>query len=364
MKLIVATLIVLFSTSIVFAQDDKKQKAHELGMEAIRLEDEEGKYDEAIALFKKAQKLDPENITYPYEIAFAYMGQKDYAKAIKLGESLLKREDVYDQVFQLVGNAYDLNGNPDKAIETYDAGLEKFPNSGKLYVEKGNVYLINKKYNEAISAYETGIYMDPTFPSNYFRAASLYLNSSDEIWGMIYGEIFMNLERNTKRTQEMSQLLYATYASEIKFTQKDDSTTSVEVSFSKNNVMSLDDLSSGKLVLPFPMGCYEMNLSVATALEKKIDLSSLNRIRARFIQFYFDNKQEKDYPNVLFDFEKEINDAGHMEAYNYWLLAYGNPDEFQAWLADNEEKFKAFADWFNSHPLSLSEDHRFYRSQY
>ena len=33
-----------------------------------------------------------------------------------------------------------------KAMETYDKGLEKFPNSGILYLEKGNIHLINKEY--------------------------------------------------------------------------------------------------------------------------------------------------------------------------------------------------------------------------
>lgn len=363
MKHIVTTLALLFLAYSVFSQDDKK-KAYELGMEGIRLVDEEGNYDKAIALFKKAAKLDPDNINYPYEIAFAYMGKKEYSKAIKAGEALFKRSDVTDQTYQLVGNAYDLNGDPDKAIETYDLGLKRFPNSGKLYVEKGNVYMINKKYNEAITAYEEGIYKDPTFPSNYYRAANLYLNSSEEIWGMIYGEMFINMESNTQRTADMSRKLYETYKSEIKFTEKGDSAASVEVSFCQNNVITLDNLSEGKLTLPFPMGCYEMNLSIATALEKKIDLASLNRIRSTFIDLYFKNGQEKDYPNILFDYQNQLKEAGHLEAYNYWILMRGNEAEFEAWFKVNEEKFKAFAEWFNENQLEVTEEHRFYRSQY
>lgn len=62
----------------------------------------------------------------------------------------------------------------------------------------------------------------------------------------IYGEIFMNLERNSTRTFEISKLLYDTYKSQITF-NKD----TIHVSFSKNNIINVDKVNYKKgLILP------------------------------------------------------------------------------------------------------------------
>ena len=68
--------------------------------------------------------------------------------------------------------------------------------------------------------FEKGIEVNPMFASNYFRAAKIYCNSSEEVWGMIYGEIFINLERTNDRTFKISKLLFDTYKSEITFTSE------------------------------------------------------------------------------------------------------------------------------------------------
>lgn len=111
---------------LLYGQHDNKELAVSKAKEAIKLEDEEGKFDEAIKLFDEAQKLDPENINYPYEMAYAYSGKKDYKKASNILEKLLSHKDVDGRVYQALGNAYDYQGKPEKAIEAYEKGLKNF----------------------------------------------------------------------------------------------------------------------------------------------------------------------------------------------------------------------------------------------
>ena len=59
------------------------------------------------------------------------------------------------------------------------------PTSGKLYLELGGMYLHTKEYDKAISYYEKGIDVEPGYPSNYYRLAKIFLNSDEEVWGMI-----------------------------------------------------------------------------------------------------------------------------------------------------------------------------------
>jgi len=353
-------LVFFFVTSqIIFAQT-KQEKALEKGKNAIKLEDV-GKFKDAVILLEEAQNLDPKNIEYPYELGYNYYAQKDYQKAVKYLEGLLKHPDVYDQVFQLLGNCYDDMGKSDKAFEVYDAGLKKFPNSGKLYLEKGNVYWQKKEFEKALPFYEKGIEVDPKFTSNYYRATIIFCNSTEEVWGMIYGEIFINLERDTKRTAEISKLLYDTYKSQIKIL----SDTSTSVSFSQNASVNISDKKNGnKIKLPFGTGVYETALMVSLLRANSIDINTLNTIRSNFVDNYFKNGTDIEYPNVLFSFQKKVKDAGFIEAYNYWILMNGDEDGFNKWQAINKEKWNSFAKWYIENGIILDNNNKFFRMQY
>ncbi len=220
---------------------------------------------------------------------------------------------------------------------------------------------LNKKYEEALNYYELGIKAEPSYPSNYFRAAIIYMSSDDAVWGMIYGEIFINLERNTKRTVIMSELLYKVYTSQIKV----DGKNKYSVNFASNVIkVTKEDLESDKVKIPYGTMVYEMNMSVSLVGIKKIDYNSLMTLRSNFLDNYYSMGFDKKFPNVLFEFQKKIKDAGHFEAYSRWLLSAGDAKGFAKWMKSNSAKLQAFANWYNSHPLELSKEYYFHRTQY
>jgi hypothetical protein len=217
-------------------------------------------------------------------------------------------------------------------------------------------------YNAAISFYEKGIEVDPGYPSNYYRAAKIFCHTDEQVWGMIYGEIFMNLERNSQRTAEISKLLFDTYKSHIKFT----SDTSLTVDFGGATII-IDDKTikdPKNFKLPFGAGAYGLTLTLAVTGEKTIDINSLDRIRTRFVQEYFNKDNATKYPNVLFDYQQKINVAGYLEAYNHWILMKGDETGFNRWLAENKTKWDAFRNWFSENKIVLDQSHKFYRAQY
>jgi len=352
-------VVQVFTSSQLHAQSNQ-DKALAKGQEAIALVDE-GKYAEGIKLLEEAQKIDPKNTTYPYEIAYAYYSQKDYRKALKYLEPLIKQKTAKENVYQLTGNAYDLLNEKEKALATYDDGLKVFPSSGSLHLERGNMELFKEDYNSALAYYEKGIEVDPQFSSNYYWATRIYCSSTEKVWGMIYGELFINLERNSKRTGEISKLLYDTYKAGIKFT----SDTSMSVSFSKQSNMDISELQKGgELKMPYGTFVYELTMTQSIIQEKKIDLPSLDKIRSNFVDVYYKNGNDVKYPNVLFEYHQALKKAGHFEAYNYWLLGKGEEAVFSAWRADNKSKWESFVGWFNENKLTLNEKHKFYRKQY
>ena len=352
--------LLLFITAgqIAFGQTNK-EKALAKGQEAIKLMDN-GKLDESIKLLEEAQKLDPDRFDYPYELAYAYYAKEDFKEAVKILEKNKTHKDVTERLFQLLGNCYDVLGKTDKAFEAYDEGLKIFPNSGMIYLEKGNVYWGKEEYGKALPFYEKGIEVDPKFPSNYYRATRIYCGSTEEVWGLLYGEIFMNLERNSKRTSEISKLLFVTYKSEIKFT----SDTSMTVSFCQQMTMNVNSISDPKSIkLPFCM-IFEPTLLMSIAFEKSIDINSLDKIRSTFIDNYFNNERDKTYPNVLFSYQKKVKDAGHIEAYNHWILMKGDEDGFDKWQSVNKDKWASFVKWFGDNGLKINDTNKFYSGQY
>ncbi len=347
-------MVVLLTTGTLGAQS-KQEIAEQKVIEAIHLMDQ-GYVDEAIRLIEQAVALDNKPSDYHYELAYAYYLKENYAKALEILTSVLKKNDAKDIYYQLAGNCYDYLGKRNKAIETYQIGLKKFPRSGKLYLELGTMQAMVQAYDKAVYYYEKGVEAEPSFPSNYYRLAQLFLASKDPYWGLIYGELFMNLERNTPRTVELSRWLYQTYTSRITF--PNDSTVSVNLA---NNTIYL---SGKELKIPYGLSVYVPLITQAVSQEKEVTLASLNRIRTRFIENYFSKNHHQQYTNVLITYNKKVLDMGYFEAYNYWILGAGNDYEFNEWLKDNESKWETFLEWFRDNPLILDQRNKFLRSNY
>lgn len=355
----IGLIMFILVAQVTYGQSDK-ENAFEKGRAAIELMNN-GKIEESIKLLEDAQKLDPDRFDYPYELAVAYYLKNNYNESIKILEKIIDHKNVDERLFQLLGNSYDILGKTDEAFEAYDRGLEKFPNSGMIYLEKGNVHLGKNEYGNALQYYEKGIEVDPEFPSNYYRATLIYCGSTEEVWGMIYGEIFMNLERNSKRTAEISKLLFDTYKSQISFL----SDTSFSVSFSTITSKNITDLQDPKNIkLPFGIGVYEPTLMMSLINEKSIDINSLDNIRTNFVETYFKNGYDKKYPNILFEYQNKIIKAGHFEAYNHWILMKGDEEAFRKWYSSNKEKWDNFVKWFKDNLLELDRSNKFFSKQY
>jgi tetratricopeptide (TPR) repeat protein len=343
MKLIL-TLLCTFSFSAFFAQENPASK--EIN-EAIK-EMDAGNFSQSRVILEGVLQKDSTNYDAWYEYAYSYYMQKDYAKALEIMQTQTNHAQATDQLWQMIGNSLDIIGKPEEAIAAYAKGLERFPNSGRLYVESGNIYLIQNKIEQAIPYYEKGIEMAPEFPSNYYRLARIYCNSENEIWGVIYGEIFMNLERNTQRTREISALLYQTYQKALVYEKGQ-----WQISFAKD-------------ASPFTID-FETTIGLAAAayaIENKkpsINVASLTAIRKQMLQML--TEQDKAKGMVLYSFWQGIDDMNFWDSYNYWIFAQAPNDQFEKWRKSNSTDFGYFVKWYNPNPIVITETTYFSRTK-
>lgn len=336
MKLILYTSALLSLSTIISAQ--KKTFKCEKIYDAIKLVDEK-KYDEGIAILKECEKTDSKDSTYPYEIALAYTYKEDYKNAISQLEKIKNYENLDDSYFALLGNNYDYLNNPEQAVKTYDEGLKRFPNSGKLHLEKGVIYEFDKKYSVAVRIYEKGIEVEPNYPSNYYRAANIYLNSDNKLNGLIYGEIFLNIERSSNRTKEMSEKLYNTYKNAIIFKGKNEK----QISICRSVNIDIKTFEMDKK-LPFCM-IFEKNIVLSMINLNEFNLDNLSSIRKRFLKEYF-IKDYKDYPNALLSYHRKIEDSNVFDAYNHYIFQMGDSNSFNIWKESHQNEYNKFVEWY------------------
>lgn len=352
MKTLIIILSVVLLQFSVFSQSNK-DKALKIGKEAVNLVDQ-GKYDEGIKLFEQCIQLDPDNILYPYEICYALFFKKDYQKALESCLNLKDRPDCIDEVYRLIGNCYDVTGNPDKAMEIYNEGIVKFPDSGKLYHEAGICLANQKKFDEAVKFYENGIKAEPNYSSNYYNLSKIYYYTENEIWALIYAETFINLERNSKRTAELSKLLYDTYKKGIKL--GDDK--NLVISFCKSA-----NLNSAELLMFEPN--LEMGYSLAIISEniKTVNLAFLSRIREQFFKIWYEKGFNNKYNIGLFDYIKNLIDKGHGEAYDFYIMGYGDENSVIDWVKANNDKYESFENYYINNKLKLTSENSVYNGK-
>ena len=358
MKIVLALSFVLTTLflSPAFGQGNQ-ELALSKSKSAAKLQ-KQGKIDDAIKLLSEANELDPSVNSYAYSLAKLYAQKKSYSKSIKVLKPLINRDSESDSSFLLLGQAYRMAGKTSLAIETFEKGLQAFAESGRLYEELGNIYAAKKDDTTALSYYEKGIELDPNYPGNYYRAAKIFFKGTEKVWGMMYGEIFMNLERKGLRNFEISRLIYTTYKNQISFEGHER-----EMNMTVEQFIKSDD-KYADLMHPFGVAVYEPILTVAMTEEDKINIYALDRIRRNFTSLFFNGEVSKKYPNVLFEYQREIQKAGHLEAYNFWVMRKGDENGFNIWKAAYKQKWAAFEKWFPTFPLILSNEHKLYRALY
>lgn len=356
---------VILTTGSVYAQKQKPRSTppkqqlvpqQDRAAEGVKKIDE-GKYDEAIAIFDNLLLNEPASTLYKYEKAFALYLKQDYRAASDIFKTITSAQDSDPRYYQLLGNCYDYLGEQENAVFTYQEGLKKFPNSGRLFMELGTVEMSRHDFGQAVMYWENGISAEPQFASNYYWAARFHAKTREKIWALIYGELFLNLEPDTKRSAEISELLFEIYKSAL--ASGPDSTGLLKFSRQRTIISGGDPTRQ-----PFEL-VYEtaMTDAVRPLLQENppTDLEMISRLRAEFLKQWEAESYGEMHPNILFERHAEMLKAGVFQAYNYWLLHRGAPDDFKKWALANRAEFQRFTSWVQKNPLVLTQEYKFNR---
>lgn len=363
---LVALLLALLSASGMSAKtssggiDELSETDRQLLHNAVELVDG-GMSESAMEDFDILANKYPKNYIVRYERAYALYTLRRYDDVIKEQKFLLKSKEANELTYQLVGNAYDMTGERKKAAGIYSDGLKKFPDSGPLHLELGNLCFLDHEYFKAIDYYNKGIVVAPNFASNYYQAATLYFMLDDwKVWGLVYAETEILLApSNEGRHRHMASLIVDCFRESISLDYGDNPTLSVSLVPERALNFNTD---TNIVYLGFP-GVYEGALDqplFKMFMDKEPftgSLPQLIELRRGAVEAYY-SATDNIYGSSMYllEFQKKVIDAGHWEAYNYYILGPGYDDDvFGDWYEAHEEEFDAFVEWYNAAPFRLGD---------
>ncbi|MDA7502050.1 tetratricopeptide repeat protein [Chitinophagales bacterium] len=316
-------------------------------------------WGQAIEHYTKLHKKFPSNLEYDWEIAMCYYYNEQFDEAINVVDELIRLRPSEIKYHRLTANAYDLKGDYDSAINVLNEAIASMPNEGELFLDYGVIAYLRGDEQRAIELWEDGIRADPYFSENYYWATKTFAESAAPIWAIMYGEMFLNIEKGTERFSEISELLLGEYLRYLK--QDSTAITAVDLQFEGRNLFqeSFDNVfqilrdrdyidleGTGRM----PDGSYSDTRAISFIKEQFLDV---------WMQIY-----DSEFPVPLFRWQAKLQSNSNLEAYAHWLLINGEPNYFLKWQSQNRAQFDNFIMDMGMNPLKVDILNYFCRKDY
>ena len=170
-----------------------------------------GNYKDAIITYRQAIVLAPAKIILYKGLARTLYLSGNYIDAEQALLPLKDRTEADEECYDLLAASQAAQKNTNGAQATIKTGLEHFPASGLLYHNEGHLFELEKKPEAALNAWLIGIHKDPAYPQNYHEAACQYMSTKDVMWGVLYAEIYLNIEQDTIGEAALKKMLFTAY---------------------------------------------------------------------------------------------------------------------------------------------------------
>jgi hypothetical protein len=294
----------------------------------------QGDFNNAIVVLNRALETDKDNLELKKDLAFAYYMQRDFSKSMSVIKPVVESSGADIQTYQILGMVYKALDEKRDAERMYRAALRKFPESGVLYNDYGELLWSKNDFIPASRQWLKGIQTDRNYPGNYYNAAKYYYMSEDKVWGLIYGEIFLNLESYSKRTPEIKRMLVEGY----------------KKLFSETDLTKNQDTKND-----FVKAYLEILKANSQVVDGGITPDALTALRTRFVLAWYD-KQNTKFPFRLFDYHRQLAKAGLFDAYNQWIFgAAGNLSVFQQWTTTHSDEYNQFTKFQKNRVFKMPE---------
>ena len=187
---------------------------------------------------------------------------------------------------------------------------------------------------------EKGARRDHLNPERYHRLAHVFADTSERVWALVYGEVFCLLGSNEHARHTMASALVTWYGLSFEGEGEEIKLAFYREARSRRGVPieARYEQSAHYAVMPL----------ILAEQVKPLTLAKLVKMRERQLMRW----SLARYPdNALIRYQRRIMNAGHHEAYGYWLLGAALPAELEAWRTENSGAWAEWLAWLEDNPF-------------
>lgn len=130
---------------------------------------DQGKIDEAMAVYLDLLNKNPEAYVINYSIGNCYFAQEKYDQAIEYYQKVVEKNPQFVPALIGIGNAYVNKKEIDKAMEWYSRiDIEKIDDPVVLY-NIGTIYFNHSRHDQALKYYSKAVSLQPDFPDALYQ---------------------------------------------------------------------------------------------------------------------------------------------------------------------------------------------------
>ncbi|WP_373034168.1 tetratricopeptide repeat protein [Sulfurovum sp.] len=333
MKQLYIALIVLLLSTQVTAQPS----IEELVKQGIQYHDN-GNYDKAIEIYKRALETNPDSALVNYELSLSYFTKGDYKKAIKYSDIILTaKSDYMLQAYLTKGSALDAMGKTGESIKLFENAIQQVGGHYLLYYNLAlNYYKVDDLENaeaNLISAIE----QNSNHSSSHLLLANLHNQKGDTVQTLLATYYFLFLEPNSTRSLEAYEMLQANFRGSVSRDENDPNGINITLVPNKDS----------------QFGAAELAVSVieaSNALEKNEgktnDVLFIENTES-FFEILGELKKETN-KNIWWSFYTpffyDLAKSEHIETYCRYVSQSGNANSSK-WLTENKSKLTSFGSW-------------------
>ena len=295
-----------------------------------------GNLREAIIRYQQAIQIAPEIVLLYRELAQAYYLAKGYNEAMNTLQPIIDQGKADPETYKIMAQSLIGVKESKKAKKLLRQAVEEYPNSGSLYHLMGKMFMQDNEVAYALESWLDGIEKDPTYHINYYEAATTYMNTNKVVWAIIYGEMFINLEQQTRRSHDIRLMVFEAYKKLF-------------------NSLSTGDIpkfgsSERDGTAGFEEAVYDTYIKLSPVMSDGVYTENLIMLRTRFLMDWT-LKYAAKYPFSLFARHNNMITNGYFDSYNQWLFGkVENLQQYDNWKKFHDKALPQLESWLQRNP--------------
>lgn len=168
---------------------------------------QQGKYEEAIALFQKVIEKDPDNVEAHYNLALSLLRSGKQEEAIALLEKVKEMKPDMMETYLALGECYFNKGENDKAVSYFEKALEIDPNNAEVYYNVGIIHYKNDRTDDAVKNFLASKSLDPEYAPTYYQLGLAYIKKGEMDKAIQNLEMFLEKDPDSPQAPQVKSIL-------------------------------------------------------------------------------------------------------------------------------------------------------------